>query len=124
MRFPAMSGVMCRLSVELFSYSLKHVPPVAPGGHSLLHIDSHKPDRSVGLKLTDQVHIGRDNRAEGEVPSARDRIPVQDNWLCTARNLYGPVGVAAVYDVGRIRTGSEGLLAFHELERLAPPLKR
>src|SRR3982074_2803737 len=40
------------------------------GRKRLIHFDLYEPYRRIGLKLSDQIHIGRNDRADHEVASA------------------------------------------------------
>src|SRR3984885_16074091 len=47
------------------------------GRKRLIHFDLDEPYWRIGLKLADQVHIGRNDRADHEVATARNRVTMQ-----------------------------------------------
>ena len=75
----------------------------------------------MGLKLADQVHVGRDHAAHHHVAAARHRVAMQHDRFGPARHLDGAVGIAGIDDIRRVRPGAEGLLTRHEIKRGAAP---
>jgi hypothetical protein len=51
------------------------------------------------LHLPDEVHVGGDYGPEHEIAAAGDGVAVKDDGLGSARDLNGPVRIAAVDDV-------------------------
>ena len=97
----------------------KHGLSILAGGKGLLHVDPFEPDGGMRLQLSDQVHVGGNDGAEGEIAATGNGIAVQDNRLGPARHLDGAIGIPAIDDVRRICTSPEGLFARDEFKR--PP---
>src|ERR1700683_4498793 len=93
--------------------------PPRPRFQGGLHIDLGEARQLVRLQLSDEVHVGGDDGSEHEVPATRHRIAVKDDGFGASGPLERSVGVAAVYDVGRVGAGAEWLLPGSEREGAA-----
>lgn len=81
---------------EMVAATLQRGLAVGSRRQRLGHCHLDEARGRVGLKLADQVDVGRDHAAERHVAATRDCVAVEDNGLRPARHLDRTVGIAGI----------------------------
>jgi len=75
-------------------------------------VDGGEIDGAMGSTLGERIALGTHDGSHGHVAATRNGVSHQNNRL--TGHLDGADGIAEVDDVGDVRSGTEGLLAFFE----------